>query len=151
MKKIFVASDHAGFELKNALKDFLLAQGHEIEDCGPAALDPHDDYPDYVLPCAQKVAQQDGSVGIIIGLSGQGEAIAANRVRGARAAVYYGGPEEVLTLSRQHNNANILSLGAKFVTLEAAQDAVEIWLNTDFSADERHVRRIHKVDAPVYN
>lgn len=151
MKKIFIASDHAGFELKNILKDFLLGEGHAIEDCGPAVFDPHDDYPDYVVPCAQKVAQNMDSFGIVVGLSGQGEAMAANRVQGIRAAVYYGGPEEILTLARKHNDANILSLGAKFLAPEAAQDAVLLWLSTDFSADERHVRRIQKIDAPVHN
>ena len=151
MKKIFIASDHAGFELKNALNAFLLSEGYDVEDCGPAVFDPQDDYPDYIVPCAQKVAQNMDSVGIVVGLSGQGEAIAANRVLGVRAAVYYGGPQEILTLSRQHNNANVLSLGAKFVTTEEAKDAVLLWLSTDFSADERHVRRIGKIDGSVYN
>ncbi len=151
MKKIFIASDHAGFELKNTLKDFLLGQDNDIEDCGPEVFDQGDDYPDYIVPCAQKVAQNKDSFGIVIGLSGQGEAIAANRVPGVRASVYYGGPEEILTLSRQHNNANVLSLGAKFLTKEAAQHAALLWLSTDFSADERHVRRIGKIDGSVYN
>ena len=151
MKKIFIASDHAGFELKNILKSFLSNQNYEVEDCGPLVFDPHDDYPDYVLPCAQKVAQNKDGFGVVVGLSGQGEAIAANRVPGVRAALYYGGPEEVLTLSREHNNANMLSLGAKFVTKEAAQHAALLWLSTDFSADERHVRRIGKIDGSVYN
>ncbi len=151
MKKIFIASDHAGFELKNTLKDFLLGQDNDIEDCGPEVFDQGDDYPDYIVPCAQKVAQNMDSFGIVVGLSGQGEAIAANRVLGVRAALYYGGPKEVLTLSRQHNNTNMLSLGAKFVTAEEAKDAVLLWLSTDFSADERHVRRIGKIDGSVYN
>lgn len=147
MKQIFITSDHAGFELKNVLKSFLLGQEYEVEDCGPALFDPHDDYPDYILPCAQKVAQNKSSFGIIIGLSGQGEAIAANRVPGVRAAVYYGGPQEVLTLSREHNDANILSFGAKFITQDEAKNAVLLWLGTNFSADERHVRRNIKLDA----
>lgn len=113
--------------------------------------DQDDDYPDYVLPCAQKVAQDMDSVGLVVGLSGQGEAVAANRVLGVRAAVYYGGPQEILTLSRQHNDANMLSLGAKFLTKETAQDAVLLWLSTDFLGDERHMRRIGKIDAPVHN
>ena len=151
MKKIFIASDHAGFELKNMLKDFLLGQGNDVEDCGPAVLDPGDDYPDYIVPCAQKVAKNKGSFGVLVGLSGQGEAMAANRTLGVRAAVYYGGPMELLVLSREHNNANVLSLGAKFVTPDAVKDAVLLWLNTDFSADERHIRRIQKMDASVHN
>lgn len=145
MKKIFIASDHAGFELKNTLKAFLLSEGHDVEDCGPVAFDPSDDYPDYVIPCAEKVAQNKGSFGIVIGLSGQGEAIAANRVSGVRAAVYYGEPAEVLTLSREHNDANVLSLGAKFVTKEDAVKAVQHWLKVDFLGDERHMRRIQKL------
>ena len=109
--------------------------------------DPADDYPDFCIQLAQKVAQDKGSFGIVVGLSGQGEAMAANRVRGARAAVYYGGDEEILKLSREHNDANILSLGAKFVTPEAAQAAVTLWLATPFSGDERHLRRIAKLDS----
>ena len=151
MHHIFIASDHAGFELKNILKDFLAAQGHTVEDCGPTTLNPDDDYPDYVVPCAQKVAQNKGIFGIVIGLSGQGEAVAANRVNGVRAAVYYGFADEVLVLSRQHNNANMLSLGAKFLTPVVAQEAVQLWLATHFAGDERHVRRAAKLDAPVYN
>ena len=151
MKKIFIASDHAGFELKETLKQFLVEQNYDVEDCGSSTFDPHDDYPDYVLPCAQKVAQNKDSFGVVVGLSGQGEAIAANRVLGVRAAVYYGGPKEVLVLSREHNDANVLSFGAKFVTAEEAKDAVLLWLGTDFLGDERHVRRIGKIDGSVYN
>lgn len=144
--KLFLASDHAGYELKGKLADFLLAAGHEVEDMGPTRLNPADDYPEYVLPCAQKVADTEGSMGIVVGLSGQGEAMAANRIRGARAAVYYGGPADILKLSRQHNDANVLSLGARFVSFEEAQKAVTLWLNTHFEHDERHQRRILKMD-----
>ncbi|HEV7449584.1 MAG TPA: RpiB/LacA/LacB family sugar-phosphate isomerase [Candidatus Paceibacterota bacterium] len=144
--KLFVASDHAGYELKQKLTDFLLSQGHEVEDCGPSRLNPADDYPDYIGPCAHKVADTHGSFGIVIGLSGQGEAMAANRVRGARAAVYYGGPADILKLSRQHNDANILSLGARFVSFDEASKAVTTWLDTHFEHDERHQRRILKMD-----
>lgn len=146
---IFLASDHAGFELKQKLVDFLHTQGHEVEDCGPSRLNPADDYPDYIGPCAHKVADTPESFGIIIGLSGQGEAMAANRVRGARAVVYYGGPVDILRLSRQHNNANILSLGARFVSYEEAQKAISLWLATHFEHDERHLRRILKMDYPA--
>lgn len=151
MKKVFIASDHAGFALKETLKQFLSEQQYDVEDCGPIAFDADDDYPEYILPCAQKVAQNKGTFGIVVGLSGQGEAIAANRIVGARAAVYYGAVEEVLVLSRQHNDANILSLGAKFLTTEAATKAVLLWLSTDFSGDERHVRRVAQLDDPVHN
>jgi len=144
--KIFLASDHAGFELKHKLSEYLLAKGHEVEDMGPTRLNPADDYPDYIGPCAHKVAQTHESMGIIAGLSGQGEAMAANRVRGVRAVVYYGGPQEILKLSRQHNDANMLSFGARFVTAEEACKAAELWLSTHFEHDERHQRRIQKMD-----
>jgi ribose 5-phosphate isomerase B len=145
--RIALASDHAGFALKGELIAYLQEEGHEVVDCGPFALDPQDDYPDYCIPLAKKVASDEEMFGIVIGFSGQGEAMAANRVKGARAAVYYGGPEEVLRLSREHNNANILSLGAKFLTLNDAKDAVAVWLATEFSKGERHIRRIAKLES----
>lgn len=144
--KIFLASDHAGFELKQKLVDFLHAKGHEVEDMGPTRLNPADDYPDYITPCAKRVADTPDSMGIIAGMSGQGEAMAANRVRGVRAAVYYGGPADIIKLSRRHNDANILSLGARFVSADEATQAVELWLATNFEHDERHQRRILKMD-----
>jgi ribose 5-phosphate isomerase B len=144
--KLFLASDHAGYELKQKLIDFLMEKGHEVEDCGPSRLNPADDYPDYIVPCARKVADTNDSMGIVVGLSGQGEAMAANRVRGARAAVYYGGPTDIIKLARQHNNANMLSLGARFVSYEEAKAVVELWLLTHFEHDERHMRRIQKMD-----
>ncbi len=144
--KIFLASDHAGYELKQKLIDHLMQKGHEVEDMGPTRLNPADDYPDYIGPCARKVAETHESMGIIAGLSGQGEAMAANRVRGVRAVVYYGGPQEVLKLSRQHNDANMLSFGARFVTAQEAAQAAELWLSTHFEHDERHQRRIQKMD-----
>ena len=144
--KLVIASDHAGFDLKAALAAYLEVEGHEVEDMGPHELIAGDDYPDFCIPLAQAVAVDKELFGIVIGFSGQGEAMAANRVKGARAAVYYGGPEEVLRLSREHNNANILSLGAKFLSVEEAKEAVAIWLLTDFSNGERHFRRIKKLD-----
>ncbi len=144
--KIFLASDHAGFELKQKLVDFLHAKGHEVEDMGPTRLNPADDYPDYITPCAKKVAETPDSMGVILGMSGQGEAMAANRVRGVRAAVYYGGPADIVKLSRRHNDANIFSLGARFVSADEAVKALELWLATNFEHDERHQRRILKMD-----
>lgn len=144
--RLFLASDHAGFELKQKLIDHLHAAGHEVEDMGPARLNPADDYPDYIGPCANAVAQTEGSMGIIAGMSGQGEAMAANRVRGVRAAVYYGGPADIVKLSRRHNDANVLSLGARFVSFEEAAKAADLWLSTRFEHDERHQRRILKMD-----
>lgn len=158
MPKVYLASDHAGFQLKEALTPFLREAGHEVEDCGALSLQPEDDYPDFILPCARKVAQDPGSFGIILGASGQGEAMAANRVPGARCAVYYGpaGQEQTdaagATLSllasvRAHNDANMLSLGARFLSLEQAQGAVASFLAATFGHEERHVRRIGKLDA----
>ena len=155
---VYFASDHAGFNLKSILIPFVKSLDHEVEDCGPASLAPDDDFPDYVIPCAQKVAQNKGSFGIVIGASGQGEAMAANRVRGVRAAVFYGDATgeqtdesgNILNLiqsTRAHNNANILSLGARFLTEDAAKAAVKLFLDTPFSGDERHVRRIAQLDA----
>ena len=145
MTKIYLASDHAGFEMKEALAPFLTERGFDVEDLGPATLNPQDDYPDYLMQLGREVADHRGSFGIGIGFSGQGEAIAANRSPGARAAVYYGGSEDILKLSREHNDANILSLGARFVSIEEAKNAIALWLGTPFAGEERHVRRIKKL------
>lgn len=144
--KVFLASDHAGFELKEALIPFLQERGYEVSDLGPPTLDLDDDYPDYLMMLARHVVDEKWSFGIGIGGSGQGEAIAANRIKGARAVVYYGGPKEIIILSRQHNDANILSLGARFISNDEAKEAVLLWLQTQFSGDERHTRRIGKLD-----
>ena len=144
--KIFIGSDHAGFALKENLKKFLEGLGHEVTDIGAYVLTEDDDYPDFILPVARAVAEDIESRGIILGGSGQGEAIAANRVKGARAAVYYGGNGDIVKLSREHNDANILSLGARFMDAGEAKAAVKLWLETSFSNDERHIRRIKKLD-----
>jgi ribose 5-phosphate isomerase B len=144
--KVYFASDHAGFELKAKLQEFVRSLGHETEDLGPLALDPGDDYPDYIKPLAERVAAEECSFGVALGGSGEGEAMAANRLGGARAAEYYGGNLDIVRLAREHNNANILSLGARFVSVEEAQAAMELFLNTAFSGDERHIRRIEKLD-----
>lgn len=144
-KKVFLASDHAGFELKEALIPFLREHGYEPEDVGPFTNDPQDDYPDTVMPAALRVAESKDARGVVIGLSGEGEAMVCNRLHGVRAAVYYGGNTDVITLSRQHNDSNILSLGACFITQEGAKGAVLLWLQTEFSGEERHARRIQKL------
>jgi ribose 5-phosphate isomerase B len=143
--KIYIAADHAGFNLKKYLKKQLLADGYDIEDCGAFDFDPLDDYPDFIIPAAEKVANQSNSRGIIIGGSGQGEAMAANRIQGVRAAVYYDGPIDIVKLSRLHNNANILSLGARFLSVERATEILNIWLTEKFEG-ERHENRINKLD-----
>ena len=156
--KIYFASDHAGFELKVHLIEFVSALGYATEDCGPRAIDTDDDDPDFVIPRAKKGAAESDGRGSIVGASGQGEAMAANRVQGIRAAVYYGPAAEnqtdangnVLNLiasTRAHNNANVLSIGARFVAGEDVEKAVRLWLSTPFSGDERHMRRNAKIDA----
>ena len=146
--KIFLASDHAGFELKEKLFAYVRELGYEVEDMGAHELNPEDDYPDFVTPCAQMVAADSdppaGGLGIILGKSGEGEAMAANRVRGVRAAVFYGGSHEIIQLAREHNNANVLSIGAHFVTTEEAKEAVKLFLETPFSDSPRHIRRLAK-------
>ena len=144
MRKIYIASDHAGYELKEALVPYIGTLGFEVEDLGPLTLVPEDDYPDYILPAATKIATDEGSMGIVIGGSGQGEAMAANRIRGVRTLVYYGGNLAIVGLGREHNDANVLSLGARFLSEDEAKEAVALFLATPFSADERHVRRLGK-------
>jgi len=144
---IYIASDHAGFELKEKLKAYLLELGYEIKDFGAFSFDSEDDYPDFIRRAAKAVADDpEGSRGIILGGSGQGEAMVANRFKGVRAVVYYGKDEKIITLSREHNNANVLSLGARFLTEEEAKKVVKLWLETKFNGEERHERRVRKID-----
>ena len=143
--KIHLATDHAGLELKEKVKLYLLNLDHEVIDHGAYEYDALDDYPDFIFPCANAVSNDPESKGIILGGSGQGEAMAANRVKGVRAAVFYNGPDEIIKLSRQHNNANILSLGARFMSEEEMYKIIEVWLSTDFESG-RHQRRIEKLD-----
>ena len=143
--KIHIATDHAGLELKNIIRDYLIKKGHDVKDHGAYEYDALDDYPDFIFPCAQAVAADPESRGIILGGSGQGEAMAANRIKGVRAAVFYNGPAEIVKLSREHNNANILSLGARFMTKNEIYDVIEMWLNEPFEGG-RHQRRIEKLD-----
>ena len=160
MSKIFIAADHAGFALKNALIEHIRTLGYEIEDMGASTLDPEDDYPDYMTPLAKRVAGEPEARGIIVGGSGQGEAMCANRISGVRAAVFYGpmhvtaaldidgGRSEdgydAVRLPRRHNDANVLSIGARFVSGDEADEAVRIFLETPFSDSPRHARRLAK-------
>lgn len=155
--KIYLGTDHAGFALKEAIKAMLLSAGHDVSDLGAKEFVDGDDYPDHVRPVAEAVARETkaGATdvrGIILGGSGQGEAMVANRVPGIRAAVYYGpadhtgGSRDVVILSREHNDANVLSLGARFISATEAEEAVTLWLSTKFSNDGRHIRRIKKID-----
>jgi len=143
--KIHLATDHAGLELKEKVKLYLSDLNYEVIDHGAYEYDALDDYPDFIFPCANAVSNDPESRGIILGGSGQGEAMAANRVKGVRAAVFYNGPDEIIKLSRQHNNANILSLGARFMSEEEMYKIIEVWLSTDFESG-RHQRRIEKLD-----
>lgn len=155
--KIYFAADHAGFEMKNALIEFVKELGFEVEDCGAYELNPNDDYPEFVKKAAQAVSEApEAARAIVLGGSGQGEAIVANRFSGVRAVVYYGpafaeasagkGNLEVIRLSREHNDANVLSLGARFLSLDEAKEAVKLWLETPFSGEERHKRRIGEIE-----
>ena len=143
--KVHLATDHAGLELKDKIKLYLIDLGHEVIDHGAYEFDALDDYPDFIFPCAKAVAEDQESRGIILGGSGQGEAMAANRIKGIRAAVFYNGTDEIIKLSRQHNNANILSLGARFMTEEEIYRIIKIWFDEDFEGG-RHQKRIEKLD-----
>ena len=153
--KIYIGTDHAGYVLKEALVASLKGQGYDVTDMGAFKYDEEDDYPDFVIPVARAVsADPDGSKGIILGGTGEGEAIAANKFPHVRAIVDYGkstpvvdDESNIIIRSREHNNANILSLGARYFTEEEMMEAVNLWLNTPYSGEERHVRRLGKIDA----
>lgn len=140
--KIAIGSDHAGFEYKEQIKQFLNAQAHEVTDFGTHSTEPVD-YPLFIRPVAEAVANGTVERGIVLGGSGNGEAMAANRIKGVRCALCWN--RTTAQLSRQHNDANVLSLGQRMLTLEAALEIVRIWLNTDFEGG-RHLRRIQMLD-----
>jgi ribose 5-phosphate isomerase B len=160
--RIALATDHTGFEQLKQLQVYLESLGHECRNFGPQEFMPNDDYPDFIRPAAEAVGKGEFERGLILGGSGQGEAMTANRIQGVRCAIFYGpayplgvvdaeGHEsrdsyEIIRLSREHNDANILSLAARFVSLEDMKQAVKLWLETDFSGEERHQRRIEKID-----
>ena len=144
-KTIVLATDHAGFELKEHVKKFLSEKGFEIKDFGALEYDALDDYPDFIIPAAKFISEHK-LIGIIFGGSGQGEAMAANRIKGIRAAMFYGGPDDIIELSKLHNNANILSIGARFVSKQKSEEIINLWLSTDFEKG-RHQKRIDKLDS----
>jgi len=160
--KVYFASDHAGFDAKNRLVEFVREElKYDVEDCGAWVDDPQDDYPEIIARAARKlsedVAAGKDSRAIVAGASGQGEAIVANRFEGVRCALYYGDPGneqvdasgkrlDVLMSTREHNNANALSLGLRFLTLDQAKDAVTRWLAAPFPGEPRHARRIAQID-----
>lgn len=152
--KIYIGTDHAGYGLKEKLVEYLKAQGHEVRDKGAFSYNEHDDYPDFVVPVAREVSKDpDEARGVILGATGQGEAIAANKFPHVRAIVYYGESQcvvddeaDIIIRGREHNNSNILSLGARYLTEESMLKAVDLWLKSPYSASERHVRRLDKID-----
>jgi ribose 5-phosphate isomerase B len=141
--RVYLGSDHAGYELKTRLIEWLSGAGHEPVDCGPPAYNPDDDYPVYVMRAAQGVAGDAGSLGIVIGGSGNGEQIASNKVPGIRAAVAW--TNETAQLARQHNDANILSLGARMYSIEDAVGFAKVFVETPFSGEPRHARRLEMI------
>lgn len=144
---ILLASDHSGFKLKNALKNFLKEEGYQTEDLGAFEYDSEDDYPDFISLASEKISNEPNKYrAIILGASGQGEAIVANRYKNVRAVVYNCVNLEIIKLAREHNDSNILSLGAIFLSNSEAQEAVKLWLETPFSEEARHIRRIEKIE-----
>ena len=143
--RVYLGSDHAGFDLKQRLVEHLRGLGHDPVDCGPPSFDPEDDYPPYVLLAASRTASDPESFGIVLGGSGNGEAIAANKVPGVRCALAFS--DDTARLGREHNNANGLSLGARMYDEETAIRFVELFLSTPFSDAPRHVRRIDQLSA----
>lgn len=159
--KVYLATDHAGFELKEKVKEFLIGEGYEVEDCGAYQYDKNDNYPDFISRAAQAVSKDPKSVAIIFGNSGQGEAMVANKYKNVRAALFYGparptkavdatgrqssDPYEMIRLTREHNHANVLSLGASFLTQQQTFEVIKKWLDTKLGSEERHVRRVEKI------
>jgi ribose 5-phosphate isomerase B len=138
--RVYLGSDHAGYELKAHLIEHLTASGHEPVDCGPAEYDAEDDYPPYCFATGEAVLADPGSLGVVIGGSGNGEQIAANKVRGVRCGLAWS--EQTARLAREHNDAQVVAVGARMHTLEEAAGLVEVFLATPFSGGERHERRI---------
>ncbi|MFD3687045.1 ribose-5-phosphate isomerase [Nocardiopsis sp. NPDC058631] len=138
--RVYLGSDHAGFELKEHLVTWLKERGHDVVDAGPHVYDAVDDYPPFVLRAAEGVASDPGSLGVVVGGSGNGEQIAANKVRGVRAALAWS--QDTARLAREHNDANVLGIGGRMHSLEEAARFVEVFLATPYSDEERHTRRI---------
>ena len=140
---IHIGSDHAGLEFKERIVAHLKLRGHNVIDHGPHTYEPLDDYPVFCIPAAEAVAKDEGSLGIVLGGSGNGEQIAANKVKGIRAALVWS--RETAVLARQHNNANVIAIGQKMHTEEFTLELVDLFINTSFPAEERHARRINLI------
>ncbi len=148
-KKIYLATDHAGFGHKEFVKEYINENfcNFEVIDCGAFDYDPDDDYPDFISKAAEAVSKDpENTLAVIFGGSGQGEAMLANRFKNVRATVYYGYEKEILFLSKEHNNANILSIGARFVPEKDLPSILNLWIFAEFSNKERHLRRIKKIE-----
>ena len=141
--RIHIGSDHAGLDFKNELITHLVVNGHDVTDHGPYEFDALDDYPDFCIPCAEAVAKDSTSLGIVLGGSGNGEQIAANKVKGVRAALVWS--IETAKLAREHNNANVISLGQRLHDADFVKQLIDTFIATKFPGDERHVRRIDKI------
>ncbi len=143
--RVHLGSDHAGLELKEHLLSWLRDNGHEPVDHGPFVYDPVDDYPVFCIRAAEGVAEDPGSIGVVIGGSGNGEQIAANKVEGVRAALVWNA--DIAVLAREHNDANVISVGGRMHSVEDMTHFVDVFIRTPFSGDERHARRIAMVSA----
>lgn len=146
--KVYLATDHGGFELKEEIKSYLIEKNLDVEDCGNFQKEEQDDYPDWISKGAEKVSKDPSSFGIFFGKSGAGECIVANKFKNVRAVV--GSNRQNVELARTKNNANALCIGADFISLALAKEFVDIFLNTPFSNEERHVRRINKISSFEY-
>ncbi len=144
--KIFIAADHAGYKMKGELIPWLENLGHEVKDLGAYEYDEQDDYPDFMTPVTREVSKDSNARGILIGGSGQGEVMLANRYRNVRAAVYQSPNLDIIKFARLHNNANVLCIGARFITSDQAQQAIKLFLEAPFSQDPKYQRRIDKTE-----
>lgn len=146
-KKIHLATDHAGFVLKEEIKNWLHEKGATVLDHGASSINELDDFPDFIAKAAKAVSLQSANeVAIIFGGSGQGEAMVANRFRNVRATVYYGGDSKIVTLSREHNDANVLSIGARFMDVDLTKKIITAWLEASFDGAEKRLRRNRKIE-----
>ncbi len=141
--RIHIGSDHAGLELKGALVKYLESKGHNVTDHGPIEFDAVDDYPDFCIPAAIATAADHGSLGIVLGGSGNGEQIAANKVKGVRAALAWS--VETAQLAKEHNNANVVGIGGRMHSIDECKAIIDAFIETPFTNDERHIRRINKI------
>ena len=141
--RIHIGSDHAGLELKDALVEYLESKGHSVTDHGPLQYDALDDYPDFCIPAAAATVADPTSLGIVLGGSGNGEQIAANKVKGVRAALAWS--VETAKLAKEHNNANVVGIGGRMHSIDECKAIIDAFIETPFSNDERHIRRINKI------